>query len=273
MIYTQRGFKVNHALLDGEFVPLRTDLLNMGIVANFATRNEHVPEIERQHRVIKKRARACCYTLPFEVLPRLLLVEMINNCALWINMFPEKGGVINVSPKTLMTGVKLDYNKHFRFPFGSYVQVHDEPSPTNSPTTRTIRAITLGPTGNLQGGFKFLNLWTGKKITIRNWTHLPMPIEVIKRVNEIGTAQGQPTLLTFQDRHVHDNNDPDPYFHPIDCKIEGVIDDEPSKENVEYDHKEINNDPANQGEEVNEANEAENENKNEVPTLADGAEI
>ena len=68
-IYTQRGFKVNHALLDGEFVPLRTDLLNMGILANFATRNEHVPEIERQHRVIKERAHACRSTLPFEVLP------------------------------------------------------------------------------------------------------------------------------------------------------------------------------------------------------------
>ena len=62
-IYTQRGFKVDNALLDGEFVPLRTDLLNMGILANFATRNEHVPEIERQHRFIKERARACRSTL------------------------------------------------------------------------------------------------------------------------------------------------------------------------------------------------------------------
>ena len=34
-IYTQRGFKVEHALLDGEFVPLRTELLNMVIHANF----------------------------------------------------------------------------------------------------------------------------------------------------------------------------------------------------------------------------------------------
>ena len=42
-IYTQRGFKVEHALLDGECVPLRTNLLNMEIHANFATRNEHVP--------------------------------------------------------------------------------------------------------------------------------------------------------------------------------------------------------------------------------------
>ena len=77
-IYTQRGFKVQHALLDGEFVPLRTDLLNMGIFANFATRNEHVPEIERQNRVIKERAHACCSTLLFEVLPRLLLVDPVD---------------------------------------------------------------------------------------------------------------------------------------------------------------------------------------------------
>ena len=45
-IYTPRGFKVENVLLDGEFVPLSTDLLNMGIAANFATRNEHVPRIE-----------------------------------------------------------------------------------------------------------------------------------------------------------------------------------------------------------------------------------
>ena len=103
-----------------------------------------------------------------------------------------------------MTGIKLDYSKHCRFPFGSYAQVHDEPSPTNSPTARTVGAITLGPTGNLQGGYIFLNLWTGKKITRRNWTHLPMPFEVIKRVNQIGLAQGQPKLLTFQYRHGHE---------------------------------------------------------------------
>ena len=68
-IYTQRSFKVENALLDGESVPLRTDLLNMGIAANFETRNEHVPEIELQHRVIKERAHARLHTLTFELLP------------------------------------------------------------------------------------------------------------------------------------------------------------------------------------------------------------
>ena len=73
-IYTQQVLHEENALLDGEFVPLCTDLLNLGINPNFATRNKHVPEIERQHCVIKERARACRHSLPFKVLPRLMLV-------------------------------------------------------------------------------------------------------------------------------------------------------------------------------------------------------
>ena len=119
--------------------------------------------------------------------------------------------------------------------------------------------ITLGLTGNLKGGYKFLNLRTGKNITRRNWTHSPMPIEVIGRENKIGIAQGQPKLLTFQDCHGHENSDPDPYFQPIDHEIQGVIDDEPREENIEDDHKDMDNDPANQGEEVKEVDDpAEN---------------
>ena len=62
-------------------------------------------------------------------------------------------------------------------------------------------AICLGPSGNLQGGYKFMNLRTGKKITRRRWMALPMPQEVIDRVNKLGETDGQPSLLTFYDRH------------------------------------------------------------------------
>ena len=176
-----------------------------------------------------------------------------------------------------LTGIKLDYSKHFRLPFGSYVKVHDKPSPTNSPTARTVGAITLGPTGNLEGGYKFLNLRTGKNVTRRSWTHLPMPSEVIERVNKIGFAQGKPKLLTFQDLHGHENSDPDPYFQPLDHEIEGVADDVPVDENFIDDHEDTNDNPADQGEEDQgeEVNEVDNPpgNENEVPTLADEAEI
>ena len=154
-----------------------------------------------------------------------MLVEIVNNCALWLNMFPPKGGIRSASPRTLITGIQLDYKKKYRLTFGSYVKVHEEPTPTNSPAARTIGAIILGPAGNLQGGYKFLILQTGKKITRRNWTHLPMPTDAIERVNQLGKEQNQPTLLTFQDRHGHSTMYPDTYFQPVDIDIEGVIPD------------------------------------------------
>ena len=51
-----------------------------------------------------------------------------------------------------------------------------------------------------------------------------------------------------------------------------MVDDEPIKENVEDNHEDTNKNPANQGEEVNEADDPP-ENENEVPNLADEAEI
>ena len=47
--------------------------------------------------------------------------------------------------------------------------------------------------------------------------------EVIERINKIGSAQGKPKLLTFQDRHGHEKSDRDPYFQPLDHDIEGVV--------------------------------------------------
>ena len=78
-IYNQLGLQVDNALLNGEFVPLRTDLLTLVINPNLATPNEHVPKIERQHRIIKERAWSCRHALPFKVLPRLKLMVIVNN--------------------------------------------------------------------------------------------------------------------------------------------------------------------------------------------------
>ena len=151
-LYSARVFKLTNANLDGEFLPMRRHLQEMGIIGNFATRSEHVPEIERQIQVLKERARACRHTLPFKYLPRLIVIEMMNNYALWLNVFPPKGGVSTISPRTLITGEKFDHTKHCKLPFGAYAQVHKEPLPSNSQVASTVGAICLGPTGNQQGG-------------------------------------------------------------------------------------------------------------------------
>ena len=97
-------------------------------------------------------------------------------------------------------GTQLNYKSDCRVAFGTYVQAHEEPAPTNSQEPRTMGAISLGPTGNIQGTFEFLNLRTGKKISRRKWTSLPMPQEVIDHVNQLGKADGMPEQLKFYDR-------------------------------------------------------------------------
>jgi hypothetical protein len=77
--------------------------------------------------------------------------------------------------------------------------VHKEDNPHDSQITRTKGAISLGPSGNLQGGFEFMALNSGKKSVRRSWDVIPMPDLVIDRVNTL--CRDQPQQMTFTDRH------------------------------------------------------------------------
>jgi hypothetical protein len=115
--------------------------------------------------------------------------------------------------------------------------VHEEDNPRNSQIARTKGAISLGPSGNPQGGFKFMVLNTGKKIVRRSWDVIPMPDLVSDRVNALG--RDQPQQMTFKDRHGRligdieipgvdadeEDNDPLPGVVPViadDIDIQGV---------------------------------------------------
>jgi hypothetical protein len=97
-----------------------------------------------------------------------------------------------------MSGETLDYKKHLNLQVGQQCQVHEEDTPHNSQLTCTKGAIYLGPSGNLQGGFKFMDLNTGKKIIHRSWDVIPIPDLVIFRVNAL--ISDQPHHMTFTDR-------------------------------------------------------------------------
>lgn len=74
-IYTTRGHIVKemefqegetpiHTILaDNEFQALRDDVEELGIKLNVISKDEHVPEVECQNRVIEERARATVQTL------------------------------------------------------------------------------------------------------------------------------------------------------------------------------------------------------------------
>ena len=76
-----------------------------------------------------------------------------------------------------MTGQGCDFNMHCQLQFREYVQVHE--SHDNSMLTRTTGAIALRPTGNVQGGYYFMSLTTGKRLSRYAWTRLTLPGKVI----------------------------------------------------------------------------------------------
>jgi hypothetical protein len=71
-LYKQRGFTIETALMDREFECLRGDLPELNL--NTTAASEHVPDVERQIRVLKERSRAIRSTLPFKAIPGRIII-------------------------------------------------------------------------------------------------------------------------------------------------------------------------------------------------------
>jgi hypothetical protein len=168
-------------MMDMEFEKLKDLLPNKAL--NTTAVQEYVGEIERKIRVIKERARGTISTLPYKMLPKLVIIELLHFCMMWLNSFPVKSGVSEkYSPRELVSRHKLDVKLHCRTPFGAYCEVHADPDITNTMEPRTRWGICLGPTGNWQGSYIFMSQTTGKRIVRRKFTEMPITDSVKKQV-------------------------------------------------------------------------------------------
>ena len=145
------GVGPNPNLHDREVVGwVAEDRINLNVCSN----DEHVGEIERMIRTIKERARGIYNTLVavgIKKLPGRLVVELIYTVVFWLNTFhPSPSIVPNMSPRAIITGQTIDFNKHCKYEFGEYVHTHEQH--TNNMTPRTVGALALRPTGNQQEG-------------------------------------------------------------------------------------------------------------------------
>jgi hypothetical protein len=126
-LYTRGGFKVTSALMDGEFEALRGNLADNGVILNTTARDEHVGDIERYIRTVKERVRAIYNMLPFQQIPARLVIEMTNYSVFWLNSFAHVNGIsATMSPRVIITGQFIDFNRHCKYEFGEYVQTHEQ---------------------------------------------------------------------------------------------------------------------------------------------------
>ncbi len=101
-IYMTAGFVIQTALMDMEFEKLRTMMPH--VVLNTTAAREHVGEVEQKIRVIKERARGAFNTLPYKKLPKLMAIELLHFCVMWMNSFPVKSGISKKwSPRELVS--------------------------------------------------------------------------------------------------------------------------------------------------------------------------
>ena len=193
-LYQKRDFEVMDVHADKEFECIRTDIdpIEMNIVPH----DDHVPEVERSIRTIKERARATIHGLPYPKFTRLMIRKLASTVIQTLNQMPAQHGVSDkLSPLSLVTGKgPLDFSK-LKLTFGSYVQTHDDPSPTNTTRARSLGAIALSMTPDSGGYYSFMNLNTGKEISRKQFTVVPIPQTVVDRVNELATSQKQPDIV------------------------------------------------------------------------------
>ena len=103
--------------------------------------------------------------------------------------------------RTIITGQKLDYNRHSRYQFAEYVQTHEQHNNLMNP--RMVGALALHPTGNVQGSYYFMSISTA---WVLNWLHttaLPMLDEVVDRIHRLAQQQRVNPGLLFGDRNMN----------------------------------------------------------------------
>jgi hypothetical protein len=209
--YAARGLTVCDIHGDNEFECARASILPIAL--NIVPADSHVGEVERSIRTIKERLRSCAHGLPFKRLPRLMVVHMVADTVRCLNQFPWKNGISDtMSPATVLTGAGTPDYTRMRLEFGTYVQVFEDNTPSNTLRSRSLGAIALSPTGNTQGDYYFMSLATGEKLSRHSWTVLPLTDAAIARVEAIALHQQQPLIQSSglvvewrPDQHIDDS--------------------------------------------------------------------
>jgi hypothetical protein len=197
-MYWLCGFHIVEIDGNGEFAWIADQVasLRTNPILNLAAALDHVGLIEGNICFLKEKTRLIRHSLPFKRIPAFMLIRMVLHIVQFMKGFPQKRGLKHYPLSAIMTGAKLHMSQ-LQLKFGSYCQVAEDVTPCNSLAARTCRAISMGPSGNLSGGQRFLALDTGKLFVRKRWKELPMPLAVINHVNVLGRAKR--SMLVFTD--------------------------------------------------------------------------
>ncbi|KAL7577185.1 hypothetical protein ACA910_003520 [Epithemia clementina (nom. ined.)] len=204
-IYNAAGFRITKIHADNGFRTLREDLKNLeNIEIKLANAQEHVPEAERNIRIMKKRVRATFHRLPFTKITKIMTQMLVMECAKQLNFLSPKDSVsTQYSPRMIIHHEPLDYQRHCATPFGTYVQASDDPMIKNDLRPQTIDCIYLRPSPLHQTSFELLDLQTNRVINRGSFTVVPITHNIIELVHSLSDRDNMPTGLKIATRTGH----------------------------------------------------------------------
>ena len=142
--------------------------------------HKHIGKIERYICTIQEWSRAIVSDLPCKILLRQVTIHLIYFAVLWLNSIPAAARVSDkYYPREIVFGRELDFEKHCKTTFGSYVEAHNNLTIMNTMQLHTFYRIFLGPTENRQRTHKVFDINTGVVKKPCSVTPLPMPDRVI----------------------------------------------------------------------------------------------
>ena len=136
------------------------------------------------------------HTLPFLVIPKEIIIEMVSRVCRFLNMFPAKEGLSNhYSPLQILTGEVADYRFDGQYPFCAYCLASHEANPRNTMEPRALNALYMDRIPNSKtGGHKVYDLETHEIVTRHYVRVLPMTKTVVTCIEERAYKQGQKPL-------------------------------------------------------------------------------
>jgi hypothetical protein len=182
------GLHVKIVSVDGEGAinkKLLADILNTGAIVDSRSKGAMVPPVDNFTRVAKERMRAIRAGLVF-VIAALFIPYLFSYVVSMLNYTPTTANVGRMSPHQWLTGGRhVLVNNIAPAAFGDFCLVDDENRIQRNliETDRRIRAIWVG--GSESGKQSFINLKTLKYFTRERFDRLPMPADVIERLNEL----------------------------------------------------------------------------------------
>ena len=171
------------------------------ITINYTNPQEHVPQAERNNRYIKERFSAVYHRLPFDRLPREMVKYMGLKLARKLNMFLAKHRVLKYySLRVIVFQENVDYEKHLKITFGTYVLANNEPKTTNMNAPRCLDCIYLQATDSAQGVHNLLHLQTNSVIMRNRVTPSLITPTIINQVHYISDRGVMPSRIKISNR-------------------------------------------------------------------------